>query len=59
MTVTAPVHPRWRTWFGAVTAGKVVGFLVPACAGALLADPPARAPVAVGAVEEALQGGPR
>jgi hypothetical protein len=42
----------------AVTAGEFVGFLVPACVGALLLESPAQTPalVAAGAVEGALLG---
>lgn len=55
MTVTAPAHPLWRTWFVAVTAGEFVGFLIPACAGALFAES-VLVLVAAGAVEGALLG---
>jgi hypothetical protein len=56
----APARSLWWSWFVAVTAGEFVGFSVPATAGALLADAPARvmAPVLVGAglVEGAVLG---
>ena len=55
MTVTAPAHPLWRAWFVAATAGEFVGFLVPACAGALFPES-VLVLVAAGAVEGALLG---
>jgi hypothetical protein len=55
MTITAPARPLWRTWFVAVTLGEFVGFLVPACAGALFVES-VLVLVAAGAVEGALLG---